>query len=86
MGAETQSKLLRAIQERAVRPVGATHEQPVDVRVVASTNREPEEAVSQGKLRQDLYYRLQASVLRLPPLRDRRADIPSGQALYRDLQ
>ena len=74
---ETQCKLLRAIQERKVRPVGATHEQPVDVRLVASTNREPEEAVSRGQLREDLYYRLQASVLRVPPLRSRCEDIPA---------
>jgi transcriptional regulator with PAS, ATPase and Fis domain len=76
MGPETQSKVLRAIQERAVRPVGSIRELPVDVRLIASTNREPEEAVSHCQLRQHLYYRLQASVLRVPPLRDRREDIP----------
>jgi transcriptional regulator with PAS, ATPase and Fis domain len=76
MGAETQSKLLRAIQERAVRPVGATREIPVDVRLVASTNRDPEEAVRAHVLRQDLYYRVQANVLRVPPLRERLEDVP----------
>ena len=76
MSAETQSKLLRAIQERAIRPIGATREQPIDVRVIASTNREPQAAVADGHLRQDLYYRLQAVVITVPPLRERREDIP----------
>jgi DNA-binding NtrC family response regulator len=76
MSAETQSKLLRAVQERKVRPVGATSELAVNVRLVASTNRDPQAAVRSGHLRQDLYYRLQASVLMVPPLRDRVDDIP----------
>ena len=75
MSPELQVKLLRAIQERAVRPVGSTHEIPVDVRIVASTNRDPAEAARTGQLRADLYYRLQVNVLEIPPLRDRADDI-----------
>jgi transcriptional regulator with PAS, ATPase and Fis domain len=76
MNPETQSKLLRAIQERKVRPVGSSAEISIDVRVIASTNRDPEQALKDRQFRQDLYYRLQASILRVPPLRDRPDDIP----------
>jgi DNA-binding NtrC family response regulator len=76
MGADTQSKLLRAIQEHSVRPVGSTREVPFNVRLVASTNRDPAEAVRAHVLRQDLYYRLQANVLQVPPLRERLEDVP----------
>ena len=73
---ETQAKLLRAIQERCVRPVGGAREIPVNVRIIASTNREPEQAVRDGQLRKDLYYRLAVSVMRVAPLRDRIDDVP----------
>ncbi|WP_304826308.1 sigma-54-dependent Fis family transcriptional regulator [Candidatus Binatus sp.] len=76
MSPDTQSKLLRALQERTVRPVGSTREIPVNVRLIASTNRNPDEAVSAGLLRSDLYYRLQASVLSIAPLRKRPEDVP----------
>jgi DNA-binding NtrC family response regulator len=76
MGVDTQSKFLRALQERAVRPLGSTREIPVDARLVASTNRDPEATLRSGALREDLFYRLQTNVLRVPPLRERLGDVP----------
>jgi DNA-binding NtrC family response regulator len=72
----TQAKLLRVLQERSFRPLGGAREQSVDIRVVAATNVEPAEAVRQGKLREDLFYRLNVFGINLPPLRDRKDDLP----------
>jgi two-component system response regulator PilR (NtrC family) len=80
-----QVKLLRAIQEKAIRPVGAQREIPVDVRILSATHKDLSQLVQDGEFRQDLYYRLNVIELRVPPLRERTSDIPllAGHLLQR---
>lgn len=76
MNINLQPKLLRVLQEGTVRRVGSTRERKVDVRVLSNINIPPEEALAAHKLRQDLYFRLGVVGIRIPPLRERKEDIP----------
>ena len=75
MPIDTQSKLLRVLQDQEVRPVGDTISYKTNCRIIVATNRKPEEAIKAGKLREDLFYRISAISVHLPPLRERRDDI-----------
>src|SRR5271169_5786148 len=86
MPAPTQAKLLRVLEDHKVRRLGSKSETPVDVRVLAATNKDPDQAVAQGQLRQDLYFRLNVFHIHLPPLRDHREDIPLlAEHILRDI-
>jgi DNA-binding NtrC family response regulator len=86
MPAPTQAKLLRVLEDRKVRRLGSKTETPVDVRVLAATNKDPEQAVESGGLRQDLYFRLNVFHIHLPPLREHKEDIPLlAEHILRDI-
>ncbi len=76
MPSPTQAKLLRVLEDHKVRRLGSKTETPVDVRVLAATNKDPEQAVAKGLLRQDLYFRLNVFHIHLPPVREHKADLP----------
>jgi DNA-binding NtrC family response regulator len=76
MPVDLQSKLLRALEEREVKPLGSTERRHINVRIIAATNRDLETAIRSGTFRQDLYFRLNVVQIKLPPLRDRKSDIP----------
>ncbi len=77
MPAPTQAKLLRVLEDRRLRRLGSKAETPVDVRVIAATNKDPQQAVASGQLRGDLFYRLNVFNIHMPPLRDHMSDIPA---------
>ncbi len=76
MSLNVQAKLLRVIQEKKVSRIGSAHERPVDIRIIAATHKDLNEEVHQGRFRQDLYYRLNVLEITIPPLRERREDLP----------
>jgi two-component system response regulator AtoC len=76
MSANSQAKLLRVLQERQIRRVGGTEDIPVDIRIITATNRDLEDVIKQGKFREDLFYRINVVPITIPPLRERKEDIP----------
>ena len=76
LGLGLQSKILRTLQERTIRRIGGQEEIPIDVRVVAATNKNLDEEIAEGRFRQDLFYRLNVVTIQVPPLRDRVSDVP----------
>jgi DNA-binding NtrC family response regulator len=76
MPTDLQARLLRALQEKEIKPVGSTERRKINIRIVAATNRDLEAAIRAGTFRQDLYFRLNVVQIKLPPLRDRKTDIP----------
>ena len=82
----TQAKLLRVLEDRKLRRLGSKGETAVDVRVLAATNKDPEDAVADGQLRGDLYYRLNVFNIHMPPLREHKEDIPAiAEAILHDM-
>ncbi len=84
MSLEMQAKLLRALQQKEVKPVGSTERRAINVRIVAATNRDLEQAIKNESFRQDLYFRLNVVQIKLPPLRERKSDIPLLAASFLD--
>jgi transcriptional regulator with PAS, ATPase and Fis domain len=82
MPIDLQTRFLRVLQEREFRPLGSTQVQKADFRLVAASNRRPEEAIRTGRLREDLFYRLNTFTLAIPPLRERTEDIPELAQLF----
>ncbi len=86
MPAATQAKLLRVLEDRKVRRLGSREEIPINVRVIAATNKDPQSAVANGQLRGDLYYRLNVFNIQMPALRDHNSDIPAiAEAMIREM-
>lgn len=82
---EVQTALLRTIQERVVRPVGSTRETPVDIRIIVASNEDLQQAVLNGRFRDDLYYRLNEFSVNVPPLRSRREDLPLFVTVFKQM-